>query len=86
MDLMDTLDYAGKNLLAPGARVVPSRITIHVALAEVGRVSDVRGFDLSALNVYRWYPHHEEVYLQSTPHRFGVNDDACRITAATNAK
>lgn len=69
MDLLSSVDYAARHLLAPGARVVPSRICIHAALAEVGRVTSVNGFNLSPINVYRWYPHHEEVNLAQTRHR-----------------
>ena len=27
------------------------------------RIDDVSGFDLSALNVFRWHPHHDKVDL-----------------------
>lgn len=27
------------------------------------RIGDINGFDLSALNVFRWHPHHEKVDL-----------------------
>ena len=66
---MQTLDYAGEHLLAPGARVVPARIRIFGAVAEVGRIGRVRGLDLSPINVYRWYPHHEPIDLHKVPVR-----------------
>lgn len=69
MELLGSLDYAAKHLLAPGGRVVPSKVVVYAALAEVGRVTTVRGFDLSPMNMYRWYPHHEELRPESTPFR-----------------
>eukprot|EP00887_Chlorella_sp_A99_P004798 scaffold4.g4798.t1 len=68
MGLLPAIDYAAQRLLAPGARVVPQAVQVYAALVEVG-ISQVSGFDLSALNAYCWYPHHERVDLSRLRHR-----------------
>lgn len=69
MGLLDALDYAGEHLLAPGARVIPSKIRVFAAVVELGRVGAARSLDLSPINVYRWYPHQEPLGLSSIPYR-----------------
>jgi protein arginine N-methyltransferase 7 len=55
-------------VLAPGARIVPRAAQLHAMLIEL-RLDTVRGFDLTAMNAYRWHPTAEAVQLGREPHR-----------------
>jgi protein arginine N-methyltransferase 7 len=55
-------------MLAPDARIVPRAAQLHAMLIEL-RLDTVRGFDLTAMNAYRWHPTAETVQLGREPHR-----------------
>lgn len=62
MGVLPALEYAARRLLKPGGRVVPRAVRVFAVLIEA-RITNVSGFDLSALNSYRWHPRHERVQL-----------------------
>ena len=45
-----------KNLVTADARIIPSMLTVRAMLVEARLPPGVSGFDLSALDNYRWYP------------------------------
>ena len=53
--------------MTPDATVTPSKITIKARLIEL-RLTTVSGFDLSAMNNYRWSPQCAKVNLYEEPH------------------
>ena len=77
-------------LVAPDATIVPRSSRVFGMLVEL-RLDTVRGFDLSAMNTYRWHPVAQALTLDREPHkklsaRFSVCDvdfmAACAETAA----
>ncbi|DBA90775.1 TPA: hypothetical protein ACH3X1_003982 [Trebouxia sp. C0004] len=66
--LLPSLDYAAERLITPGARVVPAAIQVWGMLVEM-RIDSISGFDLLALNGFRWHPHHDRVDLSRVPHK-----------------
>ncbi|GAB4824134.1 hypothetical protein N2152v2_011180 [Parachlorella kessleri] len=85
MGLLPAIDHAARYLLTPAARVV------HAMLLEL-QLGETSGFDLSPLDTYRWYPHHERVRLDRVPHRvlsapFALHtlDLQARVDALTNS-
>ncbi|BDA48465.1 Protein arginine N-methyltransferase 7 [Coccomyxa sp. Obi] len=62
------LDMAKKNVLQPGATVVPAAATLYCMGIEA-RTGDVRGFDFSAFNKYRWDKQYSACYLDDMPHK-----------------
>jgi len=68
LGLLRAIDHVGeKKLATPGARVIPSRVRVKAQLIEL-RLDQVSGFDLSALNAYRWHPQAAKLDLFSEPH------------------
>ena len=68
LGLLRAIDHVGKHKLAtPNARVIPSRVRVMAQLIEL-RLDQVNGFDLSALNAYRWHPQAAKQDLYSEPH------------------
>jgi protein arginine N-methyltransferase 7 len=60
MHALTHVDTAAERLLAPGAVVVPAKLTVRAQLIQF-RMSYHSGLDLSALNIYRWHPYAEQV-------------------------
>ena len=89
--ILRAIDRIGKQKLAsPNARVIPSHVSIKAQLIEF-RLEAVSGFDLSALNAYRWHPQASKQDLHSEPHvvlsdPFDVSniDMQARLVAALN--
>ncbi len=54
--------------ISPAAIIIPRRAAVHAMLLEL-RLSDVSGFDVSAMNAYRWHPIAESLDLNQEPHR-----------------
>jgi protein arginine N-methyltransferase 7 len=54
--------------IAPDARIIPRKAAVWAVLLEL-RLANVSGFDLSAMNAYRWHPIAEGVDLEHEPHR-----------------
>ena len=55
-------------LVAPDATVVPRSSRVFGMLLEL-RLDRVRGFDLSAMNTYRWHPVAQALALDREPHK-----------------
>jgi len=68
MGILRAVDYAAEHLLKENASVVPAKIKIVAQLIEF-KLGSVEGFDLSAMDCYRWYPGDEKVDLDSIKHR-----------------
>ena len=68
MHALAHVDTAAERLLAPGAVVVPAKVTVRAQLIQF-RMSYHSGLDLSALNTYRWHPYAEQV-RKSTAHPY----------------
>lgn len=65
---LSAIDICGhRKLVTPDATVTPSKITIKARLIEL-RLTTVSGFDLSAMNNYRWSPQCAKVNLYEEPH------------------
>lgn len=62
------LEQARRNVVQPGAAVVPAAATLYCMGVEslTGRV---RGFDLSAVNKFRWDKSYAAVRMAGVPHR-----------------
>lgn len=68
LGLLKAVDYAAEHLLAPSASVFPARIKIVAQLVEL-KLDPVEGFNLSAMDSYRWYPGDEKVDMESLQYR-----------------
>lgn len=55
MGLLSAIDHAAEHLLAQGAQVIPGSIRVLGQLVEL-KLDQISGFDLSAMDCYRWYP------------------------------
>lgn len=55
MGLLRSVDYAAKNLLTATASVLPGKMKVMGQLVEFS-LDQAAGFDLSAMDCYRWYP------------------------------
>ena len=66
LGLLRAVDYAAEHLLAPGAHIVPGNVKIMGQLVQMKLDPLVCGFDLSAMDQYRWYPGDERLDLTST--------------------
>jgi protein arginine N-methyltransferase 7 len=55
-------------LVASDAAVVPRASRVFGMLVEL-RLNKVRGFDLTAMNIYRWHPTAQPLLLEREPHR-----------------
>jgi len=65
---LSAIDICGhRKLVMPEATVTPSKLTIKARLIEL-RLTTVSGFDLSAMNNYRWSPQCAKVNLYEEPH------------------
>ena len=65
---LSAIDICGhRKLVTSDATVTPTKITIKARLIEL-RLSTVSGFDLSAMNNYRWSPQCAKVNLFEEPH------------------
>ena len=62
LGVIPSLETAASRLARPGAKVVPQRVAVRAAIAEL-RIAKVSGFDLSYLNAYRWHPGHDRCDL-----------------------
>jgi predicted RNA methylase len=65
MGLLRAVDHAAEHLLAHDARVVPGNVKIIAQLVQMKLDPLVSGFDLSAMDQYRWYPGDERVDLDA---------------------
>ena len=70
------LDQARRNVLSPDAVVVPAAATMYCMGVEA-YTSEVRGFDLSAFNKYRWDKTYETMRMADTPHRALTRPKKC---------
>jgi len=78
LGLLRAIDHVGEHKLAtPNARVIPSRVRIMAQLIEL-RLDQISGFDLTALNAYRWHPQAAKQDLYSEPHH--VLSDPFEVT------
>ena len=75
LGLLRAVDYAAEHLLAPGARVLPGNVKIMGQLVQMKLDPLVCGFDLSAMDQYRWYPGDERLDLASTSTNFATLSD-----------
>ena len=55
-------------LVAPDATILPRSSRVYGMLLEL-RLDKVRGFDLSAMNTYRWHPVAQALQLDREPHK-----------------
>jgi type II protein arginine methyltransferase len=84
--LLRAVDAAGARLLARGAAVVPRALRVRAQLLELKLPGSVAGFDLSALDQYRWYPGEERAALSSLPHRpLSAPFDVCALDLEARA-
>ena len=68
LGLLKTVDLVGeKKLATPDAQIIPSRMRVKAQLIEL-RLERVSGFDLTALNAYRWHPQASKQNLFTEPH------------------
>ncbi|OUS43892.1 molecular co-chaperone STI1 [Ostreococcus tauri] len=68
LGLLRAVDHVGeKKLATPDARIIPSRVRVKAQLIAL-RLDRVSGFDLTALNAYRWHPQASKQDLYSEPH------------------
>ena len=70
------LDQARRNVLSPDAVVVPAAATMYCMGVEA-YTSEVRGFDLSAFNKYRWDKTYETTRMADAPHRALTRPKKC---------
>lgn len=68
MGLLSAVDYAAKHLLTPGAEVLPGNVKVMGQLVEL-KLNQISGFDLSAMDCYRWYPGDEKFDFEKMPCR-----------------
>ena len=61
-------DAIAAGLVAPDAAIVPQSSRVFGMLLEL-RLDRVRGFDLSAMNTYRWHPVAQALALDREPHK-----------------
>ena len=66
MGLLRAVDHAAEHLLVTDARIVPGNVKIIAQLVQMKLDPLVAGFDLSAMDQYRWYPGDERVDLGAT--------------------
>lgn len=62
------IEVARRNFLQPNPTVVPQAATLYAMGVEV-ITSKVRGFDMSAINKYRWDEQYDTLYIDDVPHR-----------------
>ena len=62
------IEVAKRNFLQPDTTVVPQAATLYCMGVEV-ITSKVRGFDMSAINKYRWDDTYETLFIDDVPHR-----------------
>lgn len=55
MGLLNAIDYAAKHLIKAHAEIIPGNLKIIGQLVEF-KLGQISGFDLSAMDYYRWYP------------------------------
>ena len=68
LGVLPAIDLCGQRaLVTPDATVTPSKIVIKARLISL-RMDAVSGFDLSAMNNYRWTPQSAKVNLYEEPH------------------
>ena len=65
-------------LLAPDVKVIPSRAVVRACLIEK-RLTDVCGFDLRAMNAYRWHPTADALDTGSGHHVLSEATGCCDI-------
>ena len=68
LHLLPAVDYSAKYLLTPGAQVIPGTVKIMAQIIEL-KLDDIAGFDLSAMDCYRWYPGDEKFDAQNNPYK-----------------
>ena len=75
MGLLRAVDHAAEHLLVPDARVVPGNVKIIAQLVQMKLDPLVSGFDLSAMDQYRWHPGDERVDLDATSTNYATLSD-----------
>jgi predicted RNA methylase len=70
LGLLRAVDYAAEHLLLPDAAIVPGEVKIMGQLVQVKLDQLISGFDLSAMDQYRWYPGDERLNVDSTSINF----------------
>ena len=68
LHLLHAVDYSAKYLLTRGAQVIPGTIKIMAQIIEL-KLDHIAGFDLSAMDCYRWYPGDEKFDAQNNPYK-----------------
>lgn len=62
------LEKVKRQVAQPDAAVIPAAATIYAMGVEI-YTNEVRGFDMSPMNKYRWDKGYEAVHMESVPHR-----------------
>ena len=75
MGLLRAIDYAAEHLLKADACVVPGNVKVMAQLVQMKLDPLVSGFDLSAMDQYRWYPGDERIDLDSTSTNYATLSD-----------
>ncbi len=68
MGLLTSVDYAAQHLLMTNASVVPGKVKVMGQLVEFS-LDQISGFNLSAMDCYRWYPGDERYDAGKIPCR-----------------